>query len=90
MLPIHELIYKKMREKERSVYPSDYEPRYWIVISSEQRREILAVRTVSYDMVKSMDDGTVVFMGYPLHVERKDLDMTGWLHYNSCIDVRNG
>jgi hypothetical protein len=88
-MTIHEAIYKKMREKERSIYPTDHDPRYWIVISHEQRREIMSNPTVSYDMIRSLEDGTVVFMGYPLHVERKDLDMSGWLFYNSCIDVRN-
>lgn len=84
-------IYKVMREKERSTYPTDFEPRYWIVISPEQRYDLLSSNAtyLSYDMVQSLEDGTTSFMGYPLHIERKDLDMTGWPFYNSCIDVRN-
>lgn len=84
-------IHEKRDELERRS-PYRDEPLCWIILTPEQVRKIQMgdrYNYITYSMQQEFLGGTVRFMGMPLHIAPKGLDMSGWLFYNSCIDVRN-
>ena len=80
---IIETIYKHRSDYIAKNY---HEPRQ-IIMTHEQKRE-LKMNNADY-MRLNPDAPLETFMGMLVHVARPELDMSDWLYYNGCIDVRN-